>query len=339
MLRADDDRPLHVRIPFQHAEVPFYTFAEYTPQVAIRMAYAKATLENPGDWQALAPAHIPYEIDLVFTRYPRDLQTWRTNYFALLEDRLQALVAMDSVFLSPQIRWNMILQTDCVTEEDAKGFFHGFVIKYRPRRVKYLEEISTPEQLKMLITGSATTRDSTVIKVLNRHPEWDKMLVVMDWTGSMYKFGAQVVIWHKLHALADQSRVQHFVFFNDGNNKSTWQKKPGITGGVYRARSGALDELVSTMEYVMKKGNGGDIPENDLEAILTGTQYLDDFQEIILIADNKSDVRDMELLDKIKRPVHVILCDVRGEIHPHYVEIARRTGGSLHTLQADITKP
>lgn len=87
----------------------------------------------------------------------------------------------------------------------------------------------------------------------------------------------------------------------------------------------------------MKKGNGGDSPENDLEAVLTGIQYLTDFEDILLIADNKSPVRDIELLEKINRPVHVLLCDVRGTIHPDYIKIARETGGTLHTLKEDIS--
>ncbi|MEM7660152.1 MAG: hypothetical protein AAF399_28845 [Bacteroidota bacterium] len=332
---ADDDE-LHKKIPFQKMEVPIYQVAPFTPQVVLRTNYAEAVLENGENWLAKARTNFAYEIDLVFTLYPREIQDWRTNYFELLEERLQSLVALDSNLRHPRIRWNMILQTQPANEEEAKEMFHGFVIKYRPKRVRMLDDVKTPAQFKAIIAGKAGFRDSTVYKVLDRHPEWDSMLVVADWTGSMYKHGAQLVLWYKESMLNYPDRVKHFVFFNDGNHKKGWQKKVGRTGGVYRARSSEVPEVIETMEYVMKKGNGGDPPENDLEALLTGLQYLDDFQEVILIADNKSEVRDIELLTKIDRPVHIILCDIRGKIHPHYYQIARETGGSIHTLRKDL---
>ncbi|MDX2284380.1 MAG: hypothetical protein NW241_09470 [Bacteroidia bacterium] len=331
-----DDEPLYRSIPFRQIELPFYTFADYTPQVALRMDYAQAVLYNPEDWKAQAASSQAYEIDLVFTKYPRDLTAWRTNYYELLNERLRALFALDSSLRAPGIRWNLVLQTQCETEEDAKRYFHGFVIKYRPRQVRFLEEVRNFDELKLMLSGQATTRDSTVTRVLDRHPEWGRMLVVMDWTGSMYKFGAQVVIWHKINQLRDPDRIAHLVFFNDGDSKSTWMKETGKTGGIYRARSTGLDEVVATMQLVMRRGNGGDAPENDLEALLTSIQNLDGFDEVVLIADNKSDVRDMALLEHIRRPVRIILCDVRGLPHAHYVQIAKATGGSLHTISKDI---
>ena len=339
MLFADDDGPLHKRIKFKEVEIPFYAFAEYTPQVALYMDYAKFEVHNTEAWKAVADKSIPYEIDLVFTKYPEDIRDWRTNYYQLLEDRIRTLYQIDSVFRSPAIRWNMVLQTQCKNEDEAKRYFHGFVVKYRPREVKYLTEINSPEELAELITGSAATRDSTVIRVLDRNPEWDKMLVVIDWTGSMYKYGIQLVLWHKQNLLTNPNRVSHFVFFNDGNNKKTYQKRIGKTGGVYRSRSYDMEEIVATMQMVMKKGDGGDTPENDLEAVLTGIQYLDGYEEVILIADNKSAVRDIELLEKIDKPVRIILCDVRqGYIHPDYIKIAAKTGGSIHTIGQDFER-
>ena len=333
---ADDDEVYYQDIRLKRIEIPFYSFAEFTPQVALRMEYAKFEISNEEEWREVSVRNIPYEVDLVFTKYPKNLKRWRTNYDELVNDRLRALLDMDSSFRHPSVKWNMVLQTKPESEEEAKQYFHGFVIKYKPRRLRVIEEVKSPAQLKALIAGRATIKDSTVIKVLDRHPQWKNMLVVTDWTGSMYKHGAQLALWHKRLLLREPDRVKHFVFFNDGNRKKSWQKTAGKTGGVYRAKSNDLEEIVETMEYVMRKGNGGDPPENDLEALLTGIQYLTDWDELILIADNKSEVRDIELLGKIDRPVRVILCDVKGKVHPHYQSIAEKTGGSLHTLRKDV---
>lgn len=334
---ADDDRPLYKRINFNEVEVPFYSFAEYTPQVAFYMDYAQFELRNTETWSEVAAESIPYEIDLVFTKYPEDIQDWRTNYYQLLEDRIRTLYQIDPAFRSSRIRWNMILQTQCTNEEEAKRYFHGFVVKYRPKAVKRIGDIRSPDELAELVNGLAVTRDSSVIRILERNPEWDNMLVVMDWTGSMYKYGVQLVLWHKYNLMLSPSRVSHFVFFNDGNGKKTFQKKVGRTGGVYRSRSSDMEEIVETMQMVMKKGDGGDAAENDLEAILTGIQYLEGYEEVILIADNKSAIRDIELLEKIDKPIRIILCDVRNNvINPDYLKLAAMTNGSVHTIGKDI---
>jgi hypothetical protein len=41
-------------------------------------------------------------------------------------------------------------------------------------------------------------------------------------------------------------------------------------------------------------------------------------------------------LDKIYRPIRIILCDTDKGILPEYLEIASKTGGSVHTLKEDI---
>ncbi|MFK7972217.1 MAG: hypothetical protein AB8F95_17740 [Bacteroidia bacterium] len=325
-------------IVFEKREIPFYTFADFTPQATLKMGYASHEITNPDKWLALSKEHIPIEVDLVFTKYPEDIRRWRTDYNLLLRNRLKEILALDSAFTLPDVKWNMILQTHCRSEEEAKTFFHGFVVKYRPRVVRVIDEVKSTKDLHDMLEGSAVPKDSTVVKVVQRHPEWDEMLVVMDWTGSMYQYGAQLVLWHKHNLALDKSRVEHVVFFNDGNKKKTHQKKVGTTGGIYHTYADDLFEVVETMEQVMDSGNGGDIPENDFEAISKSTKLLSGYEDVILIADNASSVRDMSLLQKIDRPVHVILCGIKpdGYVNPDYVKLAYHTGGSIHTLGQDL---
>ena len=327
-------------ITFNQVKVPTYKFDKFTPQVAFRMEYAHAEVaeENIAKWARIQDRVIAYEIDLVFTLYPKDIKAWRTNYDQLLSARLKTLFEIDPQLktYADKITWNMVLQTQCTNEPEAMNYFHGFVVKFRPKRMRVIDEVRSSKDLRALVRGTARTRDSTVIKILERNPQWENMLVVMDWTASMYRYGAQLVLWHKLNMRSHQ-RVRHFVFFNDGNKKKTDHKKVGKTGGVYRSKSTEIDEIVRTMEIVMHKGNGGDRPENDIEALMTGVQYLRGFDEVVLIADNKSDVRDLELITKIGYPVRVILCGVgHRPIHPHYIKLAFETGGSLHTLEKDF---
>jgi hypothetical protein len=149
----------------------------------------------------------------------------------------------------------------------------------------------------------------------------------------MYQFGAQAALWHN-NAL-QEDRVSQFVFFNDGDNKKI--KKIGKTGGIYFCKPNQK-HIVQVMKKVQKNGQGGDCAENDLEAIITGINKCKSFTEVVLIADNKSPVKDIALLSQIKVPVHIIVCGCkRGQTIRHdYLQIASSTDGSVHTIDEDI---
>jgi hypothetical protein len=81
------------------------------------------------------------------------------------------------------------------------------------------------------------------------------------------------------------------------------------------------------MIKVMQRGFGGDIPENNLEAIIAGIKKFPNTKEIIMIADNFAAVRDMVMLEKIKTPVKVILCGVYDlRYNCDYLNIAKQIG-------------
>ena len=160
----------------------------------------------------------------------------------------------------------------------------------------------------------------------------------MDWTASMYHRGGEVMLWHLLNF--QKSDLHYFVFFNDGDDTPNFQKGIGKTAGIYTQKATKIEQLLKLFEYVKSKGNGGDAPENDIEAILKGIEQFPKAKQIVLIADNLSCVRDTRLIDKIKLPVKVVLCGYTEKMgaNPHYVALAARTGGSIHTLKHDIQK-
>jgi hypothetical protein len=86
----------------------------------------------------------------------------------------------------------------------------------------------------------------------------------------------------------------------------------------------------------MRNGDGGDLPENNVEALLKAEQ-LNPGGELVLIADNWASPRDLSECDKINSPVHVILCSARSGVNPDYLFLARVTNGSVHTRDEDIT--
>lgn len=182
------------------------------------------------------------------------------------------------------------------------------------------------------------TASQVIYRVLSRNHQWQKTLIVSDLTGSMYPFVKEINTWLSLHFLKDTTQ-QYFVFFNDGDNKRDEDKKIGATGGIYFCKAKNNEELVSTMKLCIKKGEGGDPPENVVEAILFGLKKMRTPPEnIILIADNWAKVRDINLISRVKIPVRVILCGVYEgmEVNADYLNIAYKTKGSIHTIEQDI---
>lgn len=188
--------------------------------------------------------------------------------------------------------------------------------------------------IERFIKTYSSSEDSIVFKVFNRNPQWKDALVIADWTGSMYQYGAQALLWHTLNF--ERSGLSYFTLFNDGNRKR--EKKIGSTGGIYYEEADNIQKVINLYQLVMLKGGGGDTPENDLEAIIAGIRKYPIHSEVILIADNNACVRDMSLLDLIDVPVKIILCgtSLGNKINPQYLEIAQKTKGSLHTIDLDI---
>jgi hypothetical protein len=177
--------------------------------------------------------------------------------------------------------------------------------------------------------------DSTLLAVFNRYRQWDSITLVVDITGSMSPYTSQLLLWFKLNA--EKRYVKRFVLFNDGNNKSDNQKPIGRTGGLYAVTHTNPEVVIDETLKAMSKGSGGDAPENNCEALLMAQQQDPRVKEIVMIADNWAGVRDLSLVNRITKPVHVIVCGVYGDsFHTDYLNIARATGGSVHSLTRDI---
>lgn len=260
--------------------------------------------------------------------------------------RLEAISQVfPSLFENHLIRFRVLAQIGCKTDKIGATWFHGFVIHFREtpgidtakRDKKYLADVASGKIPKEKIVDPGEPEGSgkaTVLTVFDRNKNWKKMAVINDLTGSMSPYAAQIIIWHKLNKKKRQPEM--YVFFNDGDKKSTEEKKIGKTGGIYYKKVKTEKELGKLMGQTLDGGFGGDGPENDIEAVLFALTHCDECKDIILIADNYSDIRDMELIKKIKKPVHVILCGANDGIHTQYLRLARETGGSIHTIEDDI---
>lgn len=175
--------------------------------------------------------------------------------------------------------------------------------------------------------------DSTVFKVLGRH-KWNNAFIISDVTGSMYPYTGQLLKWLKLN-LANKGE-EHFLFFNDGDNKPDNQKIIGKTGGLYPVFTSNYEEVEAAILDAMEHGSGGDAAENNMEALIAANRICKNCDTIVMIADNWAPVKDISLLSSFRKPVKIILCGVFDKIHPDYLKLARDTKGSIHLIEEDI---
>ncbi|HYG16412.1 MAG TPA: hypothetical protein VEC12_11715 [Bacteroidia bacterium] len=320
--------------------------------VALENGYATYKIKDAEAWEKIRDKNVATQIEVVYTKYPKDLEFWLTPYHELLANRLKALFEVDPSLNDKNIKFYVVLQTQCDNDEQARKMWHGILIRYRPMTAQELknrkeemadgadgekEEPGMPggfSSVRRFIKNVGGMYDSVIYKVLDRNTQWQKALLVSDWTGSNYQYAVQGIYWHMLNM--NKSGVKYFSFFNDGDGKSEFDKKVGEAGGLYFADGAKTNKVVSAFNTSMRRGMGGEIPENDIEAIIKSIDAYPDAEVVILVADN-SPFRDFELIEQIKVPVHIILQGAEWGINPQYVNLAYLTGGSLHTLKKDYT--
>ena len=217
----------------------------------------------------------------------------------------------------------------------SKGELDGSYAHFDKKGYVTYESPSKETTLKFdkFLSGEYKIKDSTIFFVFKRNKEWKKMMLVVDMTGSMFPYIGQMLVWYRQNY--EDGRVKYYALFNDGDNLTDDKKVLGKTGGVHPFEAKDYRKLKKDIEDVRKLGEGGDDPENDVEALTAAMVAFRDYSDIILIAD-ESNVRDMALLKRIKKPIHVIMCGTKKGINEQYLRIAYQTKGSFHTISNDI---
>ena len=302
----------------------------------LKMAFGKHQILNKKEWiNDNGRDKRPREVDVVMTLYPSNEKDWVEDYSDLINNRIQELQALDSAFLiDKSIKWNLYLQDKDQEYSKAKSRVHGLVIRYSSLETAQLKSKYNKILQKFDNYRTILKEGKKLIAVTERNKDnWKKMLIITDCTGSTIPYGTEVLLWHMLKT--NKTNINQFSFFNDGDQES---KAIGNAGGVNVVNIKNHNKISGAINYITNKGvHNNDIPENDIEAILTSIEETYDFEEIILIADNNSGVRDISLANQIKHPVRIVLCGVYDNfIHPDYFELAYQTKGSIHTVEEDI---
>jgi hypothetical protein len=182
-----------------------------------------------------------------------------------------------------------------------------------------------------IATAFAHLKDRSLFDLFRRNKITDNTLLVTDMTGSMYPYYAQLLVWHALKM--SQGKKMNHVFFNDGNKKPTNKKTIGNTGGVYFNKSNDLLEVYRSMSRCMKGGYGGDLPENNFEAVQKGLKRFPNSENVIMLCDNWATPRDTSLLKSIEKPITFVMCGAEMGVNTEYVDLACQNGGEIVTIE------
>jgi len=211
------------------------------------------------------------------------------------------------------------------------------------KEIRYLRASAISMSDKILrVRQLGKTYEHTSYQALDRNIEkWKNVVIVCDMTSSMFPYTTQVFDW--ITENKDNTSIKGVVFFTDCDSLGN-QTKGRLPGKMFTVKEKDEMQLWDAMfEAISNTENNKDKAENNIEALLYAQKHFPEADEIILIADNSSSVKDMKHLSKIKKKTHVILC---GETYKKdlafqsdYVQIAKKTNGSIHTLEDDINNP
>ena len=183
--------------------------------------------------------------------------------------------------------------------------------------------------------------DSTSYHTLTRNlRQWPNAVVVCDLTSSMYPYSTQLFAWFRQNAR--NPAVNGIVFFTDCDSLGRQTRPGGPAGRMFVTRERDVARVLPLMlEAARNTVHNDDDAENDVEALLVAQKLFPDARHLILLADNMSQVKDLNRLAGVKKPVHVILCGTTGNqltepFQPDHYAIASRTNGSLHTVEDDL---
>ncbi|OJJ23316.1 hypothetical protein BKI52_02860 [marine bacterium AO1-C] len=164
-----------------------------------------------------------------------------------------------------------------------------------------------------------SSNSSGIFKIFKRNKDWKNSLLVLSggWFSDHYKMYKEFL---KGSATQDQTQMvvcSHCRICQPHDQRNF---KPII--------------LKNTNPKVKLAG----IVYGDMLSILEGIKQKPKAKSVILLtARNHISKKEQKLFNKIKIPVRIILVNVQ-RIHPGYLALAKATGGSIHTIKADISQ-
>ena len=154
--------------------------------------------------------------------------------------------------------------------------------------------------------------------------KWKNAALVCDVTGSMSLYNTQVLLWLKSRLETGDSSIRRVVLFNDNDNHDL-----DISRGLYSFQPTTFGDAEKRVRTAEKEGSGGDVNENNIQALLRAQADCPSCESLIMIHDNNRPW-DFELASQVTKPVHMLVCGPPAALDVAYLNLARMTKGTVH---------
>lgn len=257
---------------------------------------------------------------------------------ALADMSLWHPAVLNGITINTSVKFNLIC-----TEHGKVKLKGGLIpvrslLKCGTQPDEMLFDFTEPGKTEKLMPSDYEVSDRKLLRqVIDRNAQLDSILLVVDLTGSMGPYIAQVLELMTAMVEKNDKRILSIALFNDGDGRPDRSKKVGKTGGIIILQGDiTLDVLGNAVIKCMKKGNGGDVMENNIEAVLQGLEVCKGCKRVMMVADNFATPRDRSLLGQVQRPMNWLLCGAYGGINTNYLDLVRENRGTLHTGTSDV---
>ncbi len=164
--------------------------------------------------------------------------------------------------------------------------------------------------------------------------QWKQKRIVANIDCSMYQYIDELMVWN--YSDEEEQNNNTYWLFNGFQNNAKKSASGHDRRGIFYVPNNDIEGFCNTIDKIVNFSCGGNRLENVVEALILGAKDISPDEELLFIADNFSDASDLHKLSELSVPVRVLLTDSQFGVNEHYLEIAYRTGGSVHTTFEDI---
>jgi len=164
--------------------------------------------------------------------------------------------------------------------------------------------------------------------------QWKNKRIIANIDCSMYQYIDELMVWN--YSNPEEQQNNKYWLFNGFNYTASENHEGHSRRGIFHVSENNVQGFFNTIDKIVNFSCRGSRLENVVEALILGAEGKSPEEDLLFIADNFSDVSDLEKLKDLKAPVHVLLTQSDYGINENYLEIAYHSGGSIHTRQVDI---
>jgi hypothetical protein len=265
-----------------------------------------------------------------------ELQTFSTAEFKRRElERARFLAQRDSILAVQRSRDSQQL----ANRPDINFYLQHFYGKgdFQQLEKRVLEVVQKEQTAIKGDPNYYQTNGQEIKAMLHRNKaQWKEKRIIANIDCSMYQYIDELLVWN--YTDEQEKNGNHYWLFNGFQNKHKGIVDDHHRRGIYQVQQNNVEGFCKTIDKIVNFQCGGNRLENVVEALTIGAQGMRPEEELLFIADNYSDVSDLHRLNELTQPVNVLLTASTYGINEQYLEIAYRTGGSVHTNYEDIPK-